>query len=448
MTFASLAGHVVELLESTEQNTQPTDHTVAEFFRSRKYLGSHDRRFISQTVYGMVRFRKRLTLLVDELNAQTPFLPQPIPKEVSSFCHLLAYLAAIEEIDPQQFIEPLRARWERILPETKLEDVVYWLVRNKTLGFLRGDDIQQLAGWYSFEEWMVKEFVNRWGVDETEDLLHALNSEAPITLRVNTLKTDVDDCRIHLQGEGIETTKTRYSPTALIAAKRFNQQSSETFKKGWFEMQDEGSQIVCYLVAPEPGQFVVDACAGAGGKTLMMADLMHNEGEIIALDRDRKRLKELEKRAVRAGVGIIVTGTQGKFHPGDLLGKADRVLVDAPCSGVGTIRRNPSLKWSVTPESVDAYAAQQRDILETNASYVKRGGRLVYATCSLLSRENENVVGHFLETHTDFVPLIPHATLTRLGLSTTAVQSTSGVTLLPHRHGTDGFFVAVLQRKK
>jgi 16S rRNA (cytosine967-C5)-methyltransferase len=446
MKLSSLLGHIVELLEHTERNNQPTDHTVAEFFRSRKYLGSHDRRFIAQTVYGMIRFRRRLNALLGQYFKEHPPLKQPSSSPAAQYLQFIAYSSAVEEIDPKQIIELLEERRAIFIAEIELSHIVYWMVQNKSLNFVQGDDVRQLADWYSFEEWMVSECVAQFGQEEAEDLLHALNSEAPISLRVNTLKTDVERCRKRLHEEGVETTNTRYSPTGLVAEKRFNTQASAAYKEGWFEIQDEGSQIICQLTEPKAGEFVIDACAGAGGKTLNMAELMQNTGEIIAFDAEPKRLKELEKRAARSGVSIIVTRRVGTMHPGDLLGKADVVLVDAPCSGVGTIRRNPSLKWSVTPTLVDNFARQQAELLDTNASYVKRGGRLVYATCSLLQKENEDVVGKFLERHSDFEPVSPTHTLVKLGIE--PPPDTRFVKLVPHLHGTDGFFVAVLARKR
>lgn len=459
MKFSSLVGHITELLEliqkisntaeqsdsATRRPPTPADRIVAEFFRSRKYLGSHDRRFIAQAVYGIIRFRRRIDRLIQQFLAEHPSIPQSSSARVHNLLRFVTLAVAVEEIDPAQIQNIVQERWLAIEPGVDLHDVIYWMVQNKSLNFQQGDDIQQLADWYSFEEWMVKEWVDQFGLDEAEDLLHAMNGEAPTVLRVNTLKTSVEACRVRLMEEGIETTPAPHSPTGLISKKRFNTQASKSFQDGWYEVQDEGSQIICYIVEPQPGQFVIDACAGAGGKTLMLAQLMQNKGEILVFDTEPRRLRELAKRSVRAAVDIIVIQQPGRFHPGDLLGKADRVLVDAPCSGVGTIRRNPSLKWSIMPESVDAYAEHQTDILETNASYVKRGGRLTYATCSLFRKENERVVEAFLGRHSEFKPAVPLSVLAKLGLESNT--DATFVKLLPHRHGTDGFFVAVLERK-
>jgi len=438
MNFSSLAGHIVELTESYESTNQPADHAVARFLKPRTYIGSHDRRFITQTFYGMVRHRRRLSVLLRQYAREHSDLSEEVLQ--NPLCRLIAHSVAVEEFDPGEIVNRLNERWQT--PGVRLEDIAFWLARNKSLSFLQGDDIVQLADWYSFEEWMVKEWVEQFGQDEAEDLLHALNAEAPTTLRVNTLKTTVEQCQARLKAEGVETTRTRLAPNGLISTKRFNSEASRTFREGWFEVQDEGSQIVCLLAQPRPGFFVIDACAGAGGKSLMMAEMMNNEGEILAFDIERGRLRELEKRAQRNGITIMAPGRTGEIHPGNLLGKADVVLVDAPCSGVGTIRRNPAFKWTVTPAHVERYARQQFEILDSNASYVRRGGKLVYATCSLIRQENENVAEAFLNQHTEFQPAPPAYVLAQLPMEAAPYQK-----LLPHRHGTDGFFVAVLERK-
>lgn len=455
MKPSSLIGHITELLELIHNNSEqrddagqaarPADRITAEFFRSRKYLGSHDRRVIAQTVYGIVRFRGRIDALIRHYLAECPALAQVSSGHAQHLLQFIAYTAAVEEINPQQIVDIVEERWRTAAPDIAPGDVVYWMVQNKSLNFLKGNDYHQLASWYSFEEWMVREWVEQFGLDEAEDLLHALNGEAPIVLRVNAMKTSRASCQDRLKEEGIETTPTLHSPTGLVSAKRFNAQASGAFRDGWYEIQDEGSQMICYLVEPQPGQFVIDACAGAGGKTLMLGQLMQNKGEILAFDKEQKRLRELDKRRSRAGIDIIMTHQPDGLHPGNLLGKADRVLIDAPCTGVGTLRRNPSLKWSVTAAMVESYAQTQSDILETHASYVKREGRLIYATCSLFRNENEHVIEKFLNHHPEFEPALPLSVLTTLQI--TAPGTEPFIKLLPHRHGTDGFFVAVLERK-
>lgn len=453
MKISSLVGHIVELAQLIEKNIQPTDRIVSEFLRARKYLGSSDRRFISQATYGLVRFRKKIETLLEQFVKEHPFASDILSSGAKFLAHYVAYAVAVEEASPEQIVSSLGSRWNTFFPNidppngrVDLLQFTDWLVGNKSLDFLAGDDVQQLAGWYSFQEWMVREWLEQFGTDETESMLNALNEEAGVILRVNTLKTTIEECQTRLRTEGINTEQTKFSPMGLLSAKRFNSQASSAFKEGLFEVQDEGSQIVCLLAQPQPGSFVIDACAGTGGKTLIIADLMKNEGEILALDVEPKRLRELERRATRSGARIITAKPSSSIQGDIIAGRADLVLVDAPCSGIGTIRRNPALKWNVTESLVNHYTEIQSKILNEHAAFVKRGGKLVYATCSLFRKENEEIVQNFLALHPEFFPVVPTTILTQLGIE--SKENSPYVKLLPHKHRTDGFFVAVLEGKK
>jgi len=275
-----------------------------------------------------------------------------------------------------------------------------------------------------------------------------LNTSAPTTLRVNSLKTSVEECQQRLTREGIGTERTRFSPVGLVLTKRVNLPSLQSFKEGWFELQDEGSQIIPLLVDPQPGEIVVDACAGGGGKALELAALMVNGGKVIALDVDERRLKELQKRAERAGaqnIEIRLACKDGAGPGSDRVEKADAVLIDAPCSGLGTLRRNPGNKWRVSPEFVEHISRQQLKLLEQWSPLLKPGGRLVYATCTLLRQENEDVVEDFLARHAEFRLDSSAQILSRWGLA--RLSQNGYLYLYPHRHGTDGFFVAVMRKR-
>lgn len=453
MNISSLVGHVTELAEllhTSELQTdgklhKPADRLVSEFFRERGYLGAKDRRFISGAIFGLVRFRRRLQVLIEQFakenNEATTLLEAGFIKWLPMY---IAYSIAVEEKDPKDVAASLDSRWRPFFPSIELAHIAEWLAHNRSLDFLQGSDVEQLAVWYSFPDWMVQTWHDELGTGETEELINALNTEAGVILRVNTLKTTRDECQARLLSEGIPTTPTRYSPVGLLATKRFSLQSSPTFRDGWYEIQDEGSQIIALLADPKPGMTVIDACAGAGGKSLMMAQQMANEGEIFAWDVEERRLRNLIDRSNRCEATIISSALYSSIQPDDYLNRADIVLVDAPCSGTGTSRRNPGLKWTVTESQVENFAAIQKDILERHAPFVKVGGRLIYATCSLLSQENERVLEWFTATHTNFQLTPPEQTLASLGLD--GAVSGSAVKLFPHRHGTDGFFIATLQR--
>jgi 16S rRNA (cytosine967-C5)-methyltransferase len=442
MKFSSLVGHVLELFQQIDNNVQPPARLTADFFRQRKYLGSHDRRFISDTVFGMIRHRRLIEALLEQ------FIVEHSEAELLNHRHdrylplFTLFTATIEKMPSIEISEGLSSRWQMTFPKVNLDEFLKWIEQNASLKFLPNEQYVRLGVRYSFQDWMVEEFQKQFG-DETEQLLDALNQSAPITLRVNLLKTDREQCQARLQGEGIETVPTELSPVGLIAKKRFQSQSSQAFKDGWFEMQDEGSQLISLIASPKSGDVVIDACAGAGGKTLHLAELMKNEGEIVAIDIERKRLEELQSRANRAGITIIRTMLRNEVLPENFFSKADLVLVDAPCSGTGTIRRNPALKWSVNESLVKHYAEQQMNILEENSRYVKQGGKLVYATCSLMRQENEEIVEAFLEKHNYFTLRTPKEEWIKYHLS----FSPNAIALLPHRHQTDGFFVVILNRR-
>ncbi len=285
---------------------------------------------------------------------------------------------------------------------------------------------------------------------EAEAAAEAMNERAPLHARVNPLKRDRDALLTLLESEGVKATPTALSPFGVTLDTRINAFSLESFKSGAFELQDEGSQLLGMLVDAPPTK-VVDACAGAGGKTLQLAAQMKNRGELFALDIDARRMEDLKKRARRAGVHnvrirTIPNGPEATEALADLLGKADRVLVDAPCSGSGTYRRKPDARYRLTPQDLSMHVERQKRLLAQFSALVKPGGRLIYGTCSVLREENEAVVEHFLAAHRDFSSK-PISEV--IGEALAAKVATNGfLRLFPHRHGTDGFFGAVLVRAK
>lgn len=309
------------------------------------------------------------------------------------------------------------------------------------------DSLTSIGVEYSFPDWMVQKFIEGFGFDGTRAICSSFNEVAPITIRVNLLKTTRAECQKKLEEEEIETTPTRFSPFGLTLRKRINVFQLKAFREGYFEVQDEGSQLLPLFIDPKPTDKVLDACAGAGGKTLELAALMKNRGEILAADLNDFRLTELKKRARRAGAFNIRTkridfSKEVQEMKGTIF---DKVLVDAPCSGIGTIRRNPGMKWSVTPETVMEISHKQLSILSQAGKIVKKGGKLFYATCTLFREENEAVADQFVSKHTEFA-LIDAAPI--LEKSEIPHQKNSPyIYLLPHLHGTDAFFCAILERR-
>ena len=302
----------------------------------------------------------------------------------------------------------------------------------------------------SLPDFLAKHFREVFG-DDAERAAEAMNERAPLTARLNGFKGTREQLRILLEREGVHVTPTPLSPLGLILDTRTNAFSLEAFREGWFELQDEGSQLLGMLVDAPPTR-VVDACAGAGGKTLQLAVQMKNRGDLHALDVEEWRIDELRKRTRRAGVHNVRTqvippeGPEADEAIASLKGKADRVLVDAPCSGTGTFRRKPDARYRLTPEMILDHVAKQKRLMERFSQMVKPGGRLIYGTCSVLREENEQVVEDFLAKHPDYsVRPVAEELGPELGAK---VGPGPFLRLAPHLHNTDGFFGAILVRAK
>ncbi|MBN1396814.1 MAG: methyltransferase domain-containing protein, partial [Bacteroidetes bacterium] len=380
MQISSLIGHTQELLGIILKSDKPADSLIDTFFRSHKYLGSHDRRFIAETSYGTLRHLRKLEYQVD---AAVSGISCNIPDDDRHLFLIIAFLfneTRNDQITSDILIPKIkdnRTRENLELILTNLKRPV--VIESKSV-------IQRIGIEYSFPDWMIEKFIAQYEESETEKICASLNKLAPLTIRVNTLKTTVEQCKEELEKLGIESERTPISPVGLILKKRLNVFSLPIFKEGWFEMQDEGSQILPLLIDPKPNAKVLDVCAGAGGKTLELAAIMKNRGEIFAADINGFRLEDLRKRAKRAGVQNVRVKEIGSADNlvDRFKGFFDIVLVDAPCSGTGTIRRNPGMKWKITEHTVDEVSEKQEAILDSSAPLVKPGGRLVYATCTLL----------------------------------------------------------------
>ena len=445
MKKSSLIGHTAEVYDLIIRSEHPADSTIDTFFRSHKYLGSHDRRFVAETTYGMLRHKKRMEWLCEASGKKLIQLSDDSP---AAFLLCLVYRAAVANDGIEVLVDELEA------DPVEKHSLSLFLNQAKD----RNDRFEKetpshsggpaaIALRYSFPEWMIGEWRGQFGDDETVRLCEALNAPAPLTLRVNTLKASVEECQDALAKENIETERTKFSQFGLTVRKRMNVFQLEVFRKGFFEVQDEGSQILSMLVDPKPTSKVVDACAGGGGKSLALAALMKNRGVIFALDTNSYRLEGLRKRIRRSGVDTIrvCTVEEGQLPPG-LSDAADNVLVDAPCSGLGTIRRNPGMKWTVTPQSVEELNVKQSEILNHYARSVKVKGRLIYSTCTIMKSENEDVVEKFLSGHPQFEIMEPSVILRRYQLE--SLSHEQYFRLKPHVHGTDGFFAAVMERKQ
>ena len=440
MKLSSLIGHASELLQLVRSSEKPADGVIDIFFRSHKYLGSHDRRFIAESTYGTLRhLRKCESLLMHALGANAEDM---IPED-GFLLLIVTYLLAVEQRTPIEVVDLQPA-----MKSGKLKPLLGSLLQSLSTPHAAQttDLVERLVEEYSYPDWMVRRFLDQYGEKETVLLCESLNGQAPLTLRVNSLKSSVEGCQETLKQEGVVTERTRLSPFGLVVPKRINIFQIPAFRDGLFEVQDEGSQLLPFLLDPKPTAKVLDACAGAGGKTLELAAIMKNRGEIVAADVHSFRLDQLRKRAQRAGVSNVrirlvqdVTDLADKYTE-----YFDIVLIDAPCSGIGTLRRNPGMKWMVTEETVREVSEKQLHILEECVPFVKAGGRIAYATCTLFCEENETVVEKFLSAHADFA--IDDPPLDRAKFDFAPYNVGKYIKFSPVRDGTDGFFIAVMKK--
>ena len=412
----SLLKHAEALLAELLRSSFAADSVVSHYFRMHRDLGHKDRGFIAEIVYAVLR-RKR------SLSARCL-------GDVTSRRLLLAALACAQGLN--------RRELEPVLSETEGK----WLGQAKAV---KADELPPAVR-LDLPDWFHDVLLQQFDAAELENLANSLNQPAPLDLRVNVLKGDRDAVLERLRADGIAAEPCRFSPIGIRLAEKPSLSRYPLFLDGSIEVQDEGSQLLGYLLQPKRGEMVADFCAGAGGKTLLLGAMMRSQGRLYAFDVSEKRLAKLKPRLARSGlsnVHPVRIDSEHDIRVKRLAGKLDRVLVDAPCSGLGTLRRNPDLKWRQTPESIAELTAKQASILDAASSLVKKGGRLVYATCSLLDAENEAVVSRFLEAHPDFVALSAEETLGKQGIS---VDVGARLRLLPHRHGTDGFFAAVMEK--
>lgn len=397
--------------------TQPADGVLSTFFRVQR-TGSRERAFIAETAYAVLR-RKRL-------------LERLVAGSVTPRRLVLAALVRLEGISQRQLSEAVSA------------NEAEWLAGLKALP----DPELSLAEQADFPDWLVEHLSSRMSSGEILTLARALNQSAALILRVNPMKATRDEVLAQFAAAGIAAEPCRLAPLGIVLKDKPSLARHPLYLEGKIEVQDEGSQLLGHLLAPKRGEMVVDFCAGAGGKTLLLGALMRSTGRLYAFDVAEKRLAKLKPRVARAGLSNVhpacISG-EGDSRIKRLAGKIDRVLVDAPCSGLGTLRRNPDLKWRQTPASVAELTRKQADILAGASRLVKAGGRLVYATCSILPEENEGIVDAFLSAHDDFRRLSARDILARQDI---AVDVGEDLRLMPHQHGSDGFYAAVMERRK
>jgi 16S rRNA (cytosine967-C5)-methyltransferase len=379
------------------------DKVVARALKKDKRWGSHDRKFVAETIYEIVRWKRLYTEIAE---VKEPFDRDKIWRIFAVWAVLRGYNLPDWKYFEDTPVRRIKGKFDELTKTRKFRE--------------------------SIPDWMDELGVKELGEEVWTKEIAAQNEQAKVILRVNKLKTTKEKLRAILMDLNIETEFHKDYPDALILTERANVFLTDAFKDGLFEVQDASSQLVAYFLDVQPGMRVVDTCAGAGGKTLHLASLMENKGQLIAMDLYESKLKQLKIRAKRNGAFNIEprviesSKTIKKLHE-----KADRVLIDAPCSGLGVLKRNPDSKWKLQPEFIDNIRKVQAEVLENYSKIVKPGGKLVYATCSVLPSENQEQIKHFLSTE--------------MGKEFTFVKDQK---VLASESGFDGFYMALLERKK
>ncbi|WP_340063866.1 RsmB/NOP family class I SAM-dependent RNA methyltransferase [Ascidiimonas aurantiaca] len=394
---------VIDALQLIFNENQYADKTVEKVLKRDKRWGARDRGFIAETVYELVRW-KRLYATIAEVK---------VPFDRDDLWRMFAVWAVLRGIH---------------LPDWKyFENTPSRKIKGRFDEFIKERKYRE-----SIPDWIDERGLKELGETIWTAELKALNTPAPVVLRTNTLKTNREQLRKELLEASIVANPLSRYPDALELTERTNVFNTSRFKDGWFEVQDASSQRVAPFLQVSPGMRVVDACAGAGGKTLHLAALMQNKGQLIALDIYENKLKELKRRARRNGVhNVEVRKIETQKTIKKLHSSADRVLIDAPCSGLGVLRRNPDAKWKLQPDFLESLIQTQQDILQNYSKMVKPGGKMAYATCSILPSENRQQINTFLASEAGKLFSLEKED-----------------TILAHKSGYDGFYMALLRRSE
>jgi 16S rRNA (cytosine967-C5)-methyltransferase len=409
---AALLRHAESALRQLLDFAAPADQTLSRYFREHRELGQKDRTFVAEAAFAVLRRRRSLEAAAGSA--------EPAALLIAALVRVLGLSGrALEGLADPELVRRIRAAANDALPDAVRADLPDWL-------------------WQRLER--------EHGRDDALRIAQGLLNPAPLDLRANLARTSREELLARLAHDGIAAAATPYSPAGVRLAAKPAINHHALFREGLIEVQDEGSQLLAWLTAPRRGEMIADYCAGAGGKTLALAMLMRGAGRIYAMDVSAKRLAALAPRAARAGVSnihSIALSGDNDARAKRLAGKLERVLVDAPCSGFGTLRRNPDLKWRHAEAAIEELAQKQRRILHAAAKLVKPGGRLVYATCSILREENEAVAEAFQAARSEF-KLLSCASL--LAAQKIPLDTGERLRLSPHLHGTDGFFAAAFER--
>jgi len=431
MTPSARLSAVVDLLETIFGTTGRAEQVVGGYFRTRRYAGSKDRRWVSEFLYTLLRRLGEVDWAIEKVELTQSNRTRAIVASI------LLDGQAVDDVITNNF------QGAHALEIPSDEEVV-------ALNNLTGLDLSEMPDFVqgNFPDWLSDLIKNQYG-SRANAIMAAYSTRAPLTFRVNRLKSDRDSVLKQMKDEGIEVRATELSPVGIVVENRQNLSTHSLVTEGILEIQDEAAQVSALLAEAGPGLQIMDYCAGGGGKTLTMGADMSNEGLIYALDIDKRRMRDIASRCKRANLLVVqshVLATDEGPNPilEQLLDKMDIVFTDVPCSGSGAWRRQPEQRWHLSAERLEELQKMQADILDVAVDYVAPGGKLVYATCSILEAENKDQITEFLKNHTDFKIRKVSDAWSDAGLDGTA--DGEFLELTPDLYGTDGFFTAILVR--
>jgi len=442
----------LDMLNHLARSDDLLDAVLEKFAGAQADISPEDRRLVNALVFGALRWRRRLDWLIKE-HANLP--PAKISPEIRNILRIalfqVFYLDRVPDFAAVNTAVEMAKRFVSVKSSRFVNGLLRNTLRNQPAdmdSILPADPVSALAIAHSFPDWLVHRWVGRYGLDETRRLCDAMNRIPPLTVRTNTLKTSRDELRAMLFGLCEKIFETEYAPAGLSflgPAAPIDQMTP--FRAGLFTVQDEAAQVVTHLLCPKPDETILDACAGLGGKTGHIAQLMENAGRIFAVDKDQQKLSRLADDMARLGIAnvTILPVDMDNSDCQQLDTCFDRILLDAPCSGIGVIRRNPDIKWAAHKKDMARFAERQLRYLHAVSQWVAPAGILVYAVCTIEPEETDHVIEHFLKTHSQFELVTDASTLSEK--IQPIIDANGFFRSLPHMHGMDGFFAARLKRR-
>ncbi|MDM8549774.1 16S rRNA (cytosine(967)-C(5))-methyltransferase RsmB [Desulfobacterales bacterium HSG2] len=444
----------LSILNTVDKGRKTLDNILNEVFDEKNPIPKRDRSLINALVYGVLRWRGRLDWIIGHFSKTRLNRIEP---EVLNILRIGLFQVIYLDRIPVSAAVNTSVEMAKSARSHKRRSLGPWVarfvngvLRNAVRGYetvpfpdMDKDPLSALAAGKSFPKWLIKRWLNCFGIEETGRLCDAINTIPPITVRTNTLKTAREDLIKSLEPDVGKIEPAAYSPDGVSF---FNPKVSvpemKAFKDGWFQVQDEAAQLVTSLLEPHPGDTVLDACAGLGGKTGHIAQMMKNQGRIVAMDKDSEKLERLGAETKRLGISIVETCAYDLEKPFEAgFPGFDRILLDAPCSGLGVLRRNPDIKWSASEKDLSRCRERQTKFLDHLARLVRPSGVLVYAVCSTEPEENEEVVTTFLERHPELSVVGCQSSVASCQSSVAGRQSVvNPLKTFPHLDGMDGFF--------